>query len=74
MTGTSSEEGVIQVEGQRTDQKTGEEGTKADLFRGSLVQTGLGTGGQGVHPHWGSLHTGRKLTQLGPKRLSSGQH
>lgn len=40
-----------------------------DLFRNSLAKTGRGTGEQGVHPHCGSLDTGRKLTRPGQVAL-----
>lgn len=78
MTGTSSEEGVIQ-EGQRMDQETGEAGTNTFYLKFiprliSADRTGSrGAGGQGGRGFTliGAHYTGRKLTQLGPKWLSS---
>lgn len=49
----------LKKEGGWTRGSVGSKGTNSDLFRSSLVETEEGIGDQRVHPHWGSLHTGR---------------
>lgn len=56
---------------QDVDQKTRDAGTNTDLFRSLLAETGWGTRGQAVHPHWGSLRSDRERTQPGLKWYSS---